>query len=78
MSQEADGLTVYSGLTSADRLVKHLELLPKSHPMRADKEGYHIFVAVFDSSTGERMTNAIVKGTVSPLGLDGATRAMNP
>ncbi len=78
VSQEADGLTVYSGLTAADRLAEYIKLLPKSHPIRAVKEMYRVLVAVFDSSTGQRMTHAIVEGGVSPLGLNGATRVIHP
>lgn len=78
MWQEADGLTVYSRVTTANSLAKHFESLPKSPPIRAGKEMYHALVAVFDSSTEEYMTHAIVKGKVSPLGRNGATIVMHP
>jgi hypothetical protein len=39
---------------------------------------YHILVAVFDSETGKRITDAMVEATVSPLGLGSPTKIMNP
>lgn len=77
MSQEVDGLTVYLGVMSADRLAEHPELLPEGHPIRAGKDMYHVLVAIFDSATGQRITDATVDTMVSPLGLAGSTRVMH-
>jgi hypothetical protein len=78
MSQEVDGLTVYLGVTSANRLAAHPELLPKAHPIRNGNHMHHILVAIFDNTTGERIVDAEIEATVSPLAVSGPTKIMHP
>jgi hypothetical protein len=79
MSQEVDGMIVHLGVTPTDRLVAHPELLSKGHPAPpSGKDMYHLLVAVFDKVTGERITDAKIEATVTPLGLAGRTKSMMP
>lgn len=78
LSQEADGLTVHLGIMSAKRLVEHPELLPAGYPIRPGRDMHHILVAIFDSATGQRITDAEVEAMVFPLGLSGSTKVMHP
>lgn len=71
--QRVDGLSIYLGVIPAQLTQKH----PKMHGGGADKEHrYHVMIALFDAKSGERITDARVKATVSPLGLGGSTKPL--
>jgi len=72
---------------SPERLMRYLGVIPaqltQEHPGMhgggADKEHrYHVLVALFDSKSGERITDASVKATVSSLGMGGSTEVLEP
>ena len=39
---------------------------------------YHVMLALFDRTSGERITDAVVKARVAPLALGGPTRPLDP
>jgi hypothetical protein len=74
------GLSVYLGVLPAAMVRDHsgdrTEAtmhggLPRGH-------AHHVMAAVFDAKTGERVEDARVKARVSPPGLAGETRALEP
>ncbi len=73
--QQVDGMDVYLGVIPAQLTREH----PGMHGSKADKEhSYHVLVALFDSKTRMRITDARVKATVSLLGMGGSTRRLEP
>ncbi len=73
--QQVDGLSVYLGVIPAQLTQEH----PGMHGGASDKEHrYHLLVALFDARSGERITDAKLKATVSSLGLGGSTKALEP
>jgi hypothetical protein len=80
-SKSSDGLLVYIGLLPAELLEKH----PATHPEQEMHDGvpqgpheYHLVAAVFDEKTGERIENAEVFARISPLGLSGPRKELEP
>jgi hypothetical protein len=79
--QPAGGLSVYLGVLPATMVQGH----PKGHAEEAMHGGiprgphaYHVIVAIFDAETGERVEDAAVEARVSPVGLSGITRRLEP
>ncbi len=73
--QQVDGMDVYLGVMPAQLTREH----PGMHGSRVDRgHSYHILVALFDSKTRERITDARVKATVSLIGMGGSTRTLEP
>ena len=73
--QRVDGMSVYLGVIPAQLTQEH----PGMHGGASDKaHRYHVLVALFDSKSNQRITDARVKATVSPLGLGGRTKALEP
>src|SRR3972149_843110 len=77
----ADGLAVYLGVIPAAMIRGH----PKDHPEQSMHEGvprgthdYHVTVAIFHAPSGARIEDAEVDATVSPLGLSGMTKRLEP
>lgn len=75
------GLTAYLGVVPAEIVKGH----PSGHPEGAMHGGtpngahkYHIVVAIFDSASGARVSDAIVTAKVSGLGLSGPERSLEP
>ena len=75
-----DGMSVHLGLMPAEVLRQHPEWYPEHEQSEipSGKDFYHVMLALFDNSTGERITNAVVEARVSPLGLSGPKRALVP
>lgn len=76
-----DGLSVYLGVVPAAMVRGH----PKGHSEEAMHGGiprgphaYHVIVAIFDAETGKRVEDAAVEARVSPVGLSGITRRLEP
>jgi len=67
-SQTAGGLAFHYGVVPAQML----RGLPSAHPERKMHGGpgdsSHIVLALFDTASGERITSAQVRATVTPLG----------
>ena len=80
-TKSAGGLTVYLGVVPAE-IVK--TILPHSaeRPMHGGPSSgsheRHIVVAVYDSVTAARITDATVTAKVSGLGLSGPQKALEP
>ena len=73
--QQVDGMDVYLGVMPAQLTQEH----PGMHGGKIDREhSYHILVALFDSKTHKRITDARVKATVSLLGMGGSTKKLEP
>ena len=77
----ADGLAVYLGVVPAEIVKGH----PPGHPEQAMHGGapkgphqYHVVVAVFDSASGNRISDATVTAQVSGLGLSGSKVKLEP
>lgn len=75
----ADGLQVYLGVMPAAVLRAH----PEPHHERemhggapADRDEYHVLVAVFDQASGARIADATVEAEVAPLALAGARKRL--
>lgn len=80
-SKTVDGLTVYIGAMPAEIVKGH----PESHPEASAHGGppsgvheYHFVVAIFDSVSGARISNAKVSARVSGLGLVGPKKTLEP
>jgi hypothetical protein len=76
-----DGIAVYLGILPAAMVRGH----PKDHPESAMHDGvprgrdaYHVIAAVFDAASGKRVENANVEARVSPIGLAGVARTLEP
>ncbi|WP_296706334.1 hypothetical protein [Rhodoblastus sp.] len=77
----ADGLAVYLGVAPAEIVKGHLP----SHAEQTMHGGapsgrheYHVVVAVFETGTGKRVTDAVVTAQISGLGLVGAKKKLEP
>lgn len=76
-----DGIGIYLGVVPTDLIMKH----PMEHTERAMHGGvplgrhhHHVMVALFESKTGDRITDAKVTADVAELGLAGHTKELEP
>lgn len=76
----ADGMTVYLGLMAAEVLRQHPQRYPAQMRAKIPRAAntYHVLLALFDNASGERITDAEVEARVSPVGLVGTTRRLDP
>ncbi len=73
--QQVDGMNIYLGVIPAQLTQEH----PGMHSGGADKKHrYHVLVALFDIKSGKRITDAKIKATISPLGMGGDTKELEP
>lgn len=79
--QTAGGVSVYIGLLPAEIVKGH----PAAHPEATMHGGppsgqhqYHLVVAVFEASGGQRVSDATVKARVSELGFGGGEIVLQP
>ena len=77
----ADGIGVYLGIIPTDLIAVH----PLEHTedvmhgeVPLGKHHHHVMVALFESKTGERITDAEVEATVREVGLAGRTKELEP
>lgn len=63
--QDTKNMTVYLGSMSVAELRKHPEALPEGHPLPSGDHMRHVLIAIFDRTTGERITDAVVDAWVS-------------
>ncbi len=77
-STTVDGMSVHLGLMPAEVLRQRPEWYPEHEKSEipSGKDFYHVMLALFDNSTGERIANAVVEARVSPLGLSGPKRSL--
>ncbi|NDP48354.1 MAG: hypothetical protein GZ085_08175 [Sulfuriferula multivorans] len=80
LSMTVDGMEIYYGVVPAEVIRKQTEKHdPKMHPGRWLRTGsHHLTVALFDAKTGQRITDARVDATVTPLGLAATKRRLEP
>jgi hypothetical protein len=79
--QTIGGLTVYLGVLPAAIVQGHREDHPEAAMhggVPSGRHAYHMIAAVFDAGTGERIEDADIQARVSPLGLAGVTRQLEP
>lgn len=76
-----NGVAVYLGVLPSEMIMGH----PKSHTeaemhggIPAGEHSYHVTVALFDATTGKRITGAQVSAKVSELGLSGIEKKLEP
>ncbi len=75
------GVRVHLGIIPAETLrldAKHLGEHNLQCPPPRARNSYHVLVALFDASSGERITDAEVKVRISPLGLVGSRKHLHP
>lgn len=75
-----NGMDVYLGLIPVDALREYPDQYPKHRPEKfpSGKNVYHVMLALFDHSSGERITDAVVDASVAPLALSGPTKNLHP
>ncbi len=68
---QVEGMNVYLGVIPAQLTSEkmHNSATPKEH-------GYHILIALFDSKSGLRITDAKLKATVGLLGVTGSSKEL--
>jgi len=73
--QIIDGMSIYLGIIPAQLTQKYGSM----HGGATDEEhSYHIVIAIFDTKSGKRITNAKLKTTVALLGTKGNTKDLEP
>ncbi len=79
-TQMVNGLTVYLGLVSAEALRQDPDQYPAHQQSKipSGKHVYHVMLALFDSASGKRITDAVVQARVAPLALGGPKRPLDP
>jgi hypothetical protein len=80
-SKVVEGVAIYLGILPSEMILGY----PKAHPeaemhggVPAGEHRYHIMVALFDSASGKRITDAEVTAKVSELGLFGPQKKLEP
>lgn len=71
--QTAGGMTVYIGLIPAAMIKQHPEVMMHGGKPSGVNQ-FHLTVAVFDASNGQRISDATVTAAVAEVGLAGETR----
>jgi len=75
-----DGMEVFYGVVPAEVIRKQTDKHdPSMHRKRAWRSGsHHLVVSIYDTKTGERITDATVLATVTPLGMASMERQLEP
>lgn len=80
-TKSTGGITIYLGVVPAE-IVKSPGPHSAERPMHGGtprgSHEYHIVVAVYDSASNTRISNAIVTAKVSGLGLSGSQKTLEP
>lgn len=79
-TQTLGGMTIYLGLVPADLLRQHPDRYPYHEQAKvpSGRHVHHVMLALFDNSTGARITDAVVEARVAPLALAGQTKPLDP
>lgn len=75
MHQVVNGVEIYLGVMPAEQIATS-EKMRSNIP--AGKDYYRVTIALFDATTGERITDAQVKARVSELALSGTEKDLEP
>ncbi len=75
-----DGMDVYLGLMPVDTLRQYPDRYPMHRPEKfpPGKHVYHVMLALFDHSSGERITDAVVDASVAPLAFFERKKNLHP
>ncbi len=73
-----DGLNVYLGVMPSAMMQRQLKAAMQHHAAAPGKHAYHVTVAVFDATSGERRQDINVRARVAALGLSGPEKALQP
>ncbi len=75
-----DGMDVYLGLIPVETLRQSPDRYPHHRPGKfpRGKHVYHVMLALFDRSSGERITDAVVDASVAPLAFSGRKKTLHP
>jgi hypothetical protein len=73
--QIIDGMSIYLGVIPA-QLTQKYDSMHGGAPH--EEHSYHIVIALFDTKSGKRITNAKLKTTVALLGMKGTTKDLEP
>lgn len=72
-----DGMEIYYGVVPAEVISNQSATHdPKMH--RGQTGSHHLVVALFDAKTGQRISDATVDATVTPLGLAATGKRLEP
>jgi hypothetical protein len=81
LSKTVDGVTFYLGVIPAEIVRDHPVEHPESAMHGAPPKGArfrHVVIALFDSKTGKRITDAQVRARVEQLGLTAERKVLEP
>jgi hypothetical protein len=82
LSKTAGGVTVYLGIVPAEIVKACLRAPPpndrRTGALQRGAHEYHVVAAVFDATSGVRVSDAVVTAEVSGLGLSGAKKKLEP
>ncbi len=78
--QTVNGLDVYLGVVSVEALRQDPAHYPDHDQAKlpSGKDMYHVMLALFDKTSGARITDAVVEARIAPLALGGPTRPLEP
>ena len=77
METEIGDYTIHIGVIPADRIAEYPDLVPHGHPIKTGKNLYHVLIAVYDKTTGQRVDDASVALTLEALGLNTRRKSMH-
>jgi hypothetical protein len=75
--QTVDGLSIYFGAIPAQLIGGHGSM-HRTRGMKHGKHTYHMLVAIFDNNSEKRITDAMVKATVTSLNTKRETKRLEP
>lgn len=80
LSKTVNGIEIHYGVVSAQVVKKTTDKHdPRMHGGKPRSgSSHHLVVSLFDAKTGERIEDATVVATVTPLGLAPATKRLDP
>jgi len=73
--QKVDDMSIYLGVVPA-QLTQHHSTMHSG--ITNEEHSYHIVIALFNSKSGKRITDARVKASVASLGMKGETKDLEP
>ena len=79
-TKTVDGVAIYLGVVPAAEMRRHSDRYPAHELSKipSGKHVHHVMLVLFDSPGGERITDAVIKARVAPLGLGGPTKPLDP
>ncbi len=76
-----DGVAIYLGVLPAEMILGYTKGQSEATMHGGVPQGknrYHVMVALFDATTGKRITSAQVKATVAQVGMGGEIKPLEP